>query len=186
MKSSNRCFFYVTKKFITSYLLSTCVDFLMKKVITSIIAASIVISAPSYALFGLGDKDSDSVTKLATQLNDSAKSSTGLVNALTDQLGVSSTQAAGGASALLAMASNQLSGPSASELSSLSPKLSSLLGSAQTASSSLDSMAAVKTAFEKLGLDSSMVEQFAPIILDYLGNQGASSGLLGSLTSLWK
>ncbi|WP_417883767.1 DUF2780 domain-containing protein [Vibrio rumoiensis] len=154
----------------------------MKKLALTLITASLVISSPSYALFGLGDKDTDAVTKLATQ----AQSSSELVNSLKDQLGVSTEQAAGGAGALLAMASNQLSGTSGKELSGLSSNLSGLLNSAKSAGSSLDSMAAVKTAFEKLGLDSSMVEQYVPIILDYLGDEGASSDLLGSLTSLWK
>ncbi|MFH0257629.1 DUF2780 domain-containing protein [Vibrio rumoiensis] len=154
----------------------------MKKLALTLITASLVISSPSYALFGLGDKDTDAVTKLATQ----AQSSSELVNSLKDQLGVSTEQAAGGAGALLAMASNQLSGTSGKEFSGLSSNLSGLLNSAKSASSSLDSMAAVKTAFEKLGLDSSMVEQYVPIILDYLGDEGASSDLLGSLTSLWK
>ncbi|OEF23010.1 DUF2780 domain-containing protein [Vibrio rumoiensis] len=158
----------------------------MKKLLTTLIATSLVVSAPSYALFGLGDKDSDSVNKLATQLNDSVKSSSGLISSLTDQLGVSPTQAAGGAGALIAMASNELTGSTGDELNALSPKISSLLSSAKSASSSIDSMSAVTAAFEKLGLDSSMVEQFVPIVLDYLGNEGASSDLLGSLTSLWK
>ncbi|MEK6212827.1 MAG: DUF2780 domain-containing protein, partial [Vibrio fluvialis] len=39
--------------------------------------------------------------------------------------------------------------------------------------------------FEQLGLDSSMVSQFAPLLLQYLTGQGASEGLLSSLSSLW-
>ena len=154
----------------------------MKKLALTLITASLVVSSPSYALFGLGEKDTDAVTKLATQ----AQSSSELVSSLKDQLGVSTEQAAGGAGALLAMASNDLSGASSEEFSGLSSNLGGLLNSAKTAGSSLDSMAAVKTAFEKLGLDSSMVEQYVPIVLDYLGDEGASSGLLSSLTNLWK
>lgn len=154
----------------------------MKKLSLTLISASLIISSPSYALFGLGEENTDAVTKLASQ----AQSSTELVNSLKDQLGVSTEQAAGGAGALLAMASNELSGKSSEELSGLSSNLSGILNSAKSASSSLDSIAAVKSAFEKLGLDSSMVEQYVPILLDYLGDEGASSGLLSSLTSLWK
>ncbi|WP_105903577.1 DUF2780 domain-containing protein [Vibrio gangliei] len=154
----------------------------MKKLALTLITASLVVSSPSYALFGLGDKDSDTVTSLAGQLQSSSE----LVNSLKDQLGVSTEQAAGGAGALLAMASSQLSGASGEELSGLSSNLSGLLETAKSTGTSLDSMAAVKTAFEKLGLDSSMVEQYVPIVLDYLGDEGASSGLLSSLTSLWK
>lgn len=154
----------------------------MKKLALTLIAASLVVSSPSYALFGLGDKDSDAVTKLASQV----QSSSTLVNSLKDQLGVSTEQAAGGAGALLAMASTQLSGSAEDELSGLSSNLSGLLDTAKSTSNTLDSMAAVKTVFEKLGLDSSMVEQYVPIVLDYLGDKGASSGLLSSLTGLWK
>ncbi len=68
--------------------------------------------------------------------------------------------------------------------SQLSSNLSGILDSAKSASNTLDSMAAVKSVFEKLGLDSSMVEQYVPIVLNYLGDEGASSGLLSSLTSL--
>ncbi len=50
----------------------------------------------------------------------------------------------------------------------------------------INSLSAVNDVFEKIGLDPSMVAQFAPIILGYLTDQGASSGLLNSLSSLWK
>ncbi|MCF7353675.1 DUF2780 domain-containing protein [Vibrio sp. CK2-1] len=154
----------------------------MKKLALTLISASLVISSPSYALFGLGEENTDAVTKLASQ----AQSSSELVNSLKDQLGVSTEQAAGGAGALLAIASNELSGSTGEEFSGLSSNLSGILDSAKSAGSTLDSMAAVKSAFEKLGLDSSMVEQYVPIVLDYLGEEGASNGLLSSLTSLWK
>ncbi|MGV3001055.1 DUF2780 domain-containing protein [Vibrio sp.] len=154
----------------------------MKKLTLTLISASLVISSPSYALFGLSEENTDVVTKLASQ----AQSSSELVNSLKNQLGVSTEQAAGGAGALLAMASNELSGSTGEEFSGLSSNLSGILDSAKSASNTLDSMAAVKSVFEKLGLDSSMVEQYVPIVLNYLGDEGASSGLLSSLTSLWK
>ncbi|MBD1576352.1 MULTISPECIES: DUF2780 domain-containing protein [Vibrio] len=158
----------------------------MKKIAVGLVTLSLIMSAPSYALFGLGEKDSDSVSKLSSQISDSAQNSSELVNSLKDQLGVSSTQAAGGAGALLALASNKLPATSGAELDGLSSQLGGLLNTAKSASSSLDSMAAVKSAFEKLGLDSAMVDQYAPIVLEYLNKEGASSGLMDSLTSLWK
>lgn len=39
----------------------------------------------------------------------------------------------------------------------------------------------LNTAFSELGMDSGMVGQFAPVILQYLGSQGASTSVLGKL-----
>jgi hypothetical protein len=108
-----------------------------------------------------------------------------LVDALASQLNVSPEQATGGAGALLALASNSLSGSESSELGNLLPGLSNLQGSVPGLMSMASDMGAVSDIFAKLGLDPSMVSQFAPIILQYLTGQGASSGLLGSLGSLW-
>ena len=43
----------------------------------------------------------------------------------------------------------------------------------------------LNTAFSALGMDSGMVSQFAPVILKYLGGQGASESVLGKLASAW-
>mgnify|MGYP006201156069 CR=1 FL=1 len=43
----------------------------------------------------------------------------------------------------------------------------------------------LNTAFSALGMDSGMVGQFAPILLQYLGNQGVAGNLLTSLGSIW-
>jgi hypothetical protein len=107
-----------------------------------------------------------------------------LTELLTSQLPVSTEQAAGGSSALLALAQSQLSGENSSELESLIPGLSSLSG-AQSLLGNVESLSAVQSAFDTLGLDASMISQFAPVILQYLNEQGASTGLLDSLTGLW-
>ncbi|MBR9873003.1 DUF2780 domain-containing protein [Vibrio sp. J1-1] len=107
-----------------------------------------------------------------------------LTDLLTSQLPVSTEQAAGGSSALLALAQSQLSGANSSELESLLPGLSNL-SSAQSLLGNVESLSTVQSAFDKLGLDASMISQFAPVILQYLNEQGASEGLLNSLTGLW-
>ena len=107
-----------------------------------------------------------------------------LTELLTSQLPVSTEQAAGGSGALLALAQSQLSGDNSSELESLIPGLSSLSG-AQSLLGNVESLSAVQSAFDTLGLDASMISQFAPVILQYLNEQGASKGLLDSLTGLW-
>ncbi|CSB74018.1 VcgC [Vibrio cholerae] len=44
----------------------------------------------------------------------------------------------------------------------------------------------VNQAFNTLGLDASMVEQFVPVLMQYLTQQGASQDLLASLGKLWQ
>jgi len=56
--------------------------------------------------------------------------------------------------------------------------LNSALGNVQ-------SMGDVNEAFAALGMDSSMVSQFVPVILRYLGQQGAGGTALQSLSGIW-
>ncbi|ELB2103069.1 DUF2780 domain-containing protein [Vibrio parahaemolyticus] len=107
-----------------------------------------------------------------------------LTELLTSQLPVSTEQAAGGSSALIALAQSQLSQQNSTELQSLLPGLSNLKG-AQSLLGNIESLSAVQSAFNALGLDPSMISQFAPVILGYLNEQGASEGLLKSLSGLW-
>jgi len=43
----------------------------------------------------------------------------------------------------------------------------------------------LNTAFSALGMDSGMIGQFAPVILQYLGSQGANGSVLGKLAQAW-
>ncbi|WP_432459273.1 DUF2780 domain-containing protein [Agarivorans sp. QJM3NY_25] len=106
-----------------------------------------------------------------------------LLNNLTSQLGVSDTQATGGTAALLALAQQQLSGSESSLLNDIIPSGNSASLSAQLLQK-ISSMDSVKSAFSALGLDASMIEQFAPIILQYVGNNGGSS-LVDGLSKIW-
>lgn len=107
-----------------------------------------------------------------------------LTHTLSDQLGVTSAQAAGGTSALLALAQSQLSKQNSIELSSLlSENVNS--GFAESLLSGADNISAVQNVFTGLGLDTSMINQFAPVLLEFLETQGASSELLQSLSALW-
>ena len=108
-----------------------------------------------------------------------------LADLLAKQLPVSGQQAAGGAGALLALAQNQLSDKNSTELQSLIPGMSKLNG-AQSLLGNLQNLDMVKSAFSQLGIDPSMVSQFAPKILTYLGDKGASYSLINALSSLWK
>lgn len=161
------------------------------KIITALTA--LFLSLPSHAIFGLGSDsdtklDTDMVKSLAGSLATEASNqeSSPLVDALTNQLNVSPEQATGGAGALLALASSSLSESESSELGSLIPGMSSLSSAAPGLLSMAGDMSAVTDIFSKLGLDPSMISQFTPVIMEYLTGEGASSGLLDSLGSLWK
>ncbi|MNN78026.1 hypothetical protein D3C81_1945410 [compost metagenome] len=43
----------------------------------------------------------------------------------------------------------------------------------------------LNNAFSALGMDTGMIGQFAPLILQYLGQQGVAGSLLQSLGGLW-
>ncbi|WP_339532032.1 DUF2780 domain-containing protein [Pseudomonas mucidolens] len=132
----------------------------------------------------------------------------GLLSALTSQLNITPEQAVGGTGAMLGLAKNQLGAGDYSQLSKSVPGLDKLSGG-----NSLDSLGALSgmlgqnggsktsgldgllgnvkttsdlnTAFSALGMDSGMIGQFAPVILQYLGGQGADSSLLGKLAQAW-
>ncbi|HAS6549277.1 TPA: DUF2780 domain-containing protein [Vibrio parahaemolyticus] len=155
----------------------------MRKTLLTLALLSVNIGSAHAFLDTVVDKSSkNGLMDVASQgLN--AESSP-LTELLTSQLPVSTEQAAGGSSALIALAQSQLSQQNSTELQSLIPGLSNLKG-AQSLLGNIESLSAVQSAFNALGLDPSMISQFAPVILGYLNEQGASEGLLKSLSGLW-
>jgi hypothetical protein len=125
-----------------------------------------------------------------------------LLSALS-QLNVTPQQAVGGTGAMLGLAKNQLSSTDYSQLAKSVPgidklsgggdlgALAGLLGSNGKAAGLDNALGAVKTtddlnsAFSALGMDSGMVGQFAPVILQYLGQQGVGGSLLQTLGGIW-
>lgn len=165
-----------------------------------ILAALALLSASSAFAFNLGDAANavSGMTGNGTSANAAATpQSSGLLGALTGQLGVNQEQAIGGTGALLGLAKNKLGSGDYSQLLQQVPGLESLsggsalggLGDLGGASKSLlgnvGSMGDVNKAFGAMGMDQSMTGQFASVLLDYFGKQGVSSNLLGSLGSLW-
>lgn len=127
----------------------------------------------------------------------------GLLSALS-ALDLTPQQAVGGTSAMLGLAKNQLSSTDYSELAKEVPgidqlsggagslaALSGLLGSSGKSAGLENALGNVKdtndlnNAFGALGMDSGMIGQFAPILLQYLGQQGVGGSLLQSLGSIW-
>ncbi|EGQ8807424.1 DUF2780 domain-containing protein [Vibrio parahaemolyticus] len=155
----------------------------MRKTLLTLALLSVNIGSAHAFLDTVVDKSSKNGLMDMVSQGLNAESSP-LTELLTSQLPVSTEQAAGGSSALIALAQSQLSQQNSTELQSLIPGLSNLKG-AQSLLGNIESLSAVQSAFNALGLDPSMISQFAPVILGYLNEQGASEGLLKSLSDLW-
>lgn len=137
----------------------------------------------------------------------------GLLDTLGSTLDITPEQAIGGAGAMLGLAKNRLSEPQFSELSKSVPgldqiagsnamggldglsslgNLGSLLGGGSERNALLDGLLGnvkdtndLNNTFSALGMDSGMIGRFAPVILEYLGQQGVASTLLQSLSGIW-
>jgi Protein of unknown function VcgC/VcgE (DUF2780) len=124
-----------------------------------------------------------------------------LVDMLVQQMGVTPQQATGGAGAIFSTAKQGMSQTAFSQVAQAVPGMNqylaaapsqispasgtaNLLGMAGNAlggsGSTLGNMASLAGSFQSLGLNSGMVNQFIPIILQYVQTQGGSStmGLL--------
>lgn len=172
----------------------------MRIVILSALIAT-AISAPTLAA------DSNSLLKAGTSLLSSATTAetttpaaqAGLIETLVGQLGVTEQQASGGAGALLGLAKGKMSAQDSSALSAAIPDLDKLLASAPSLTgsstsnnllgqassllgdnSSVSALSALTPAFEALGLDAGMVQQFLPIVLNFVGQQGGE-GLMSAV-----
>ncbi len=147
--------------------------------------SSIYLLAPTAGAFSLDDVLSSETQTLSSTTEVSGEAQQ-LVGKLQNQLGVSETQAIGGTSALLQLAQNQLG---TDTMTSEASGLSNLLGDGSSLSESLlaniSSIDEVQSIFSTLGMDSAMIQQFVPIMLGFLGEQGVGSSLLGQLQNLW-
>jgi len=162
-------------------------------------------ASPVFAQFSLNDAANaisgmkgDNAAKAAAPTPETAD----LLGALS-QLNVTPQQAVGGTSAMLGLAKNQLSSTDYSELAKSVPgidklsgggqlgALAGLLGSSGKSAGLENALGNVKdtndlnSAFSALGMDSGMIGQFAPVILQYLGQQGVGGSLLQSLGGIW-
>jgi len=130
-----------------------------------------------------------------------------LLNTLGSELKITPEQAIGGAGAMLGLARNNLSGDDYGQLTQAVPGLDlltganalgglsglgQLLGGDKSASAlgnalggEVENRNDLDNAFKALGMDTGMIGQFAPLILQYLGQQGIAASLLQNLGSLW-
>ncbi|MEZ9681956.1 DUF2780 domain-containing protein [Vibrio splendidus] len=164
----------------------------MKKVLITVLSSLAVVSCASTSDSEQTSSSSDtnysqlSQTALMAAVNmwSQQNETTPLADTVADQASVTSDQAIGGIGSMLALAQNSLGSADNKELASLIPGMSSLESTGL--SSVLSSQSAVESAFAGLGMDSSMVTTFAPIILQALQSQGATSGLMDSLAAIWQ
>ncbi|PSW10490.1 hypothetical protein C9I98_25130 [Photobacterium sanctipauli] len=127
-------------------------------------------------LFGGGDEEAAQTAEAANPLT----------SLLSSQLGITPEQATGGAGALLSIASSQLGGDQASELAKIIPGADALADSLPPGMGALlGNMDTINQVFSALGMDPSMVSQFIPVVMQFLGDQGASAGLMESLGNIW-
>ncbi|CAM3439801.1 hypothetical protein BZK31_12370 [Pseudomonas floridensis] len=184
----------------------------MKTARVMVLATMMSLAASPVFAFNLNDAaNAVSNATNGNQKATAAPEAAGLLNALGSQLNVTPEQAVGGTGALLGLAKNKLAGNDYSQLARSVPGLEQLSGvsaldslggtnglgkllggNTSGGSSMLDSalgnvqsMGDVNNAFKALGMDSTMVSQFVPVILQYLGQQGASGSALQSLSGLW-
>lgn len=126
---------------------------------------------------------------------------TSLISLLTQQLGVTEMQAQGGAGSIFNFAKEKLSPQEFSQVSNAVPNMNGLLEAAPKketsmggmfggatsmlggGGSNLEGLASLASSFSQLGLSPDMVNQFVPIILNYVkGNGGETvSNLLAAV-----
>ncbi|WP_146489850.1 DUF2780 domain-containing protein [Vibrio sp. T20] len=164
----------------------------MKKVLITVLSSLAVVSCASTSDSEQTSSSSDtnysqlSQTALMAAVNmwSQQNETTPLADTVADQASVTSDQAIGGIGSMLALAQNSLGTADNKELATLIPGMSTLESTGL--SSLLNSQSAVESAFTSLGMDSSMVSTFAPIVLQALQSQGATSGLMNSLAAVWQ
>ncbi|MEC7310237.1 DUF2780 domain-containing protein [Vibrio gigantis] len=164
----------------------------MKKVLITVLSSLAVVSCASTSDSEQTSSSSDtnysqlSQTALMAAVNmwSQQNETTPLADTVADQASVTSDQAIGGIGSMLALAQNSLGTADNKELATLIPGMSTLESTGL--SSLLNSQSAVESAFTSLGMDSSMVSTFAPIVLQALQSQGATSGLMDSLAAVWQ
>lgn len=150
--------------------------------------SSIYLLAPTAGAFSLDDTISKGAQALSSTKEVSGEAQQ-LLGQLEGQLDVTETQAAGGTGALLQLAKSELGANTVSEVTSKASGLSGLLGGDSNLAggllSNISSMSGVESAFSALGMDAGMIQQFVPVIMEFLGGQGVGSSLLGQLQGLW-
>jgi Protein of unknown function VcgC/VcgE (DUF2780) len=122
------------------------------------------------AVFAFGCSKNKTATGMANETAKSAESlaSNPMVSGLTSSLGLTATQASGGAGALLGLAQESLAKEDWSKLASVIPGTSSLISEAKKLGgiSKFGSLAALAPAFTKMGLSPDQVTKLTPAVTE--------------------
>ncbi|WP_262965058.1 DUF2780 domain-containing protein [Methylobacter psychrophilus] len=119
-----------------------------------------------------------------------------LVNTLVQQLGITPEQAAGGAGSIFSIAKQSMNSTDFAKISNAVPEMDQLLAATPTQTAptskmtglmglasnalgrsggSLGNLASLTGSFKSLGLNSGMISQFIPVILQSVQSQGGSN-----------
>jgi hypothetical protein len=163
---------------------------------TLVLTTLLVANTSMLCAFDLGDV-SNAVSSMQTTQKTapaSKQQSNSLTSILSSQLGINDKQASGGVGSILSYAKEHLDSDKFSTLSNAIPNAGSLLAmapkasqamsglSALSGSSSAGGLASLASQFSSLGMNSSMISKFVPIIVNYLkssNSNGAASILSG-------
>lgn len=177
------------------------------------LASVLCLTTSQVFAFGLGDV-TNAVNAANGGSTGSASSMLGNPQTLNllqslSSLNLTPQQAVGGTGAMLDLAKNQLPGAQYAQLAQSVPGIDKLVGSngvqqlaglggmlggsaakplsseTTAALSNVNDLQGLHQAFGALGMDSSMIDQFTPLLLQYFGKQGADPSLLSSLGRLW-
>lgn len=113
------------------------------------------------------------VAQSVAPIADSALTSNPLIKNITSTLGVTPTQAIGGAAAVINDAKGNMSPTDFAALTKQVPQAGTLLGAAPAGLLGLGSLG---SQFSFLGMDASMITKFSPLVLEYL-QSGATPGM---------
>lgn len=123
-----------------------------------------------------------------------AMQSVSLTDLLMQRVGVTQAQAQGGAGALFQVAKSQMQASAFSQLSQAVPGMGTLLGAAPALGGgmggglssmmggSTGSMLGLASAFQQQGMSPSMIQQFIPVVVEYVKGTGGN-GLASTLSS---
>ncbi|MDX9813932.1 MAG: DUF2780 domain-containing protein [Sulfurimonadaceae bacterium] len=139
----------------------------MKLTKLSLVAMLCTLNLSAFDIGGALNK----AAEVANATQNTKKSDTSsLLGTLSDSLGITQTQAMGGTAALLNQAKGSMSADEFSSMTSSVPGLDDIMSSASGVSSLLGGGKSgdLASQFSSLGMDSSMVSQFAPIVVDYI------------------
>ena len=149
------------------------------------VTAALMASQASYAFSLSGFIDSLTGNDQAQKTSETIAQNP-LASAVSKDLNITPTQAAGGIGALLASASSQLSGADAKQLGQIVPGMDALKKAIPEQLSALITPQTLDPIFTALGLNPKMIEQFVPTILGFVGQHGGNASLVQSLEKAWE